>query len=52
MDIASFLVLILTALTMFGIPMLVLNLNRSEDSQIIMSPFDFWAIDMLLNQYF
>lgn len=50
-DIFSFLALILTALAMFGVPMVILNLNRNEETQVIQKVFDLWFIDMLLNQY-
>ena len=34
-DIFSFLALILTALAMFGVPMIILNLNRDETTKVV-----------------
>ena len=36
---------------MFGVPMVMLNLNRVEDNSVVDEPFGFWGINMLLNQY-
>ena len=44
-------ILILTALATFGVPMIILNLNLDADSQVVDEVFDFWLVDMLLNQY-
>ena len=50
-DIRYFILLILLTLAMFGIPMAVMNQNRSEDHAVIPKIFDLWMIDMMLNQY-
>jgi len=50
-DISSFLILLLTALMMFGVPMIMLNLNRSADASVVESTFGPWVFNMFLNQY-
>ena len=50
-DIRAFLILILTALATFGIPMIILNLNLDAESQVVDDVFGFWLVNMLLNQY-
>jgi len=50
-DVSSFLILLVTALMMFGVPMVMLNLNRTADNSIVDDPFGFWGLNMLLNQY-
>ena len=50
-DISDFLILILLALSMFGIPMVILNNNRTEENSLIDNPINFWVFDMLINQY-
>lgn len=35
----------------FGMPMLILSLNNAQDKQIIEKVFDFWIIDLVINQY-
>jgi hypothetical protein len=50
-DVSSFLILLFTALMMFGVPMIMLNLNRTADNSIVDDPFGFWGLNMLLNQY-
>lgn len=50
-DVSSFLILLLTALMMFGVPMIMLNLNRVDQNSIVDDPFGFWVLNMLLNQY-
>ena len=50
-DVSYFLILLLTALMMFGVPMVMLNLNRAEEKSIVDDPFNSWVFDMLLNQY-
>ena len=37
-DVISFLILIITALLMFGMPMIMLNLNSGEDEGIVDDP--------------
>ena len=50
-DVGSFLILLFTALLMFGMPMIMLNLNSFGDNKIVDDPFDYIALNMLLNQY-
>ena len=50
-DIRAFLILILTALATFGIPMIILNLKLDAESQVVDEVFGFWLVNMLLNQY-
>ena len=51
-DIRAFLILIVTSLMLFGVPMVMLNLNRADDEQVIEPTFGHWLPDMFLNQYF
>ena len=50
-DIGSFLILLVVALMMFGVPMIMLNLNREPDAQIVDPIFNSWMLNLLLNQY-
>ena len=50
-DVSYFLILLVTTLMMFGVPMVVLNLNRVEENSIVEDSFNIWVFDMLLNQY-
>ena len=51
-DLKWFLVLLGVAFLMFGLPMSMLSLNRSdEDSRLIQERFEFWFIDLIYNQY-
>ena len=51
--ISHFLILLVIALSMFGIPLVILNQNRKDedDKAIIESLVNFWVFDMLVNQY-
>ena len=51
--IAAFLLLMLISLMTFGIPMVMLNMNRliNGDEQVIKSISNFWVPNMLINQY-
>ena len=51
-DVQAFLVLIVASLTWSGLPMVMLNLNRDENHEILDGTFGHWIPDMLLNQYF
>ena len=53
-DITAFLLILVITLLTFGIPMHLLNLNRSEelDNTIIDEVSPFWGLNVLLNQYF
>ena len=48
-DILPFMILILTTLATFGVPMIILNLDAK--SQVVDDVFGFWLVNMLLNQY-
>ena len=50
-DIFAFLILIVMSLLMFGFPMIMLNINRSEENLVVDETFSFWLPNMLLNQY-
>ena len=50
-DIRSFIILIIASLMLFGIPMVMIDLNRTEADEIIEPTFNIWFIDMFLNQY-
>ena len=50
-DIRAFMILILTALATFGIPMIILNLSLDSESQVVDDVFGIWIVNMLLNQY-
>ena len=52
-DITAFMIILAVALLMFGVPMIMLNLNRSkeEDNLVIAEAFGHWSVDMLVNQY-
>ena len=50
-DVKAFLILLVTTLMVFGVPMIMLNMNRSPDVAIVDAPFGFWVINMFLNQY-
>ena len=39
------------ALIAFGLPLVILDLNRDKDSVLIPSTYGFWLIDVLINQY-
>ena len=49
----SFMILFFVALLMFGIPISMLNLGRTdaEDSTLVSPFFNFWLADALMNQY-
>ena len=50
-DIKAFLILLMTTLMMFGIPMVMLYLNRTDDNALVDATFGFWGFNLLLNQY-
>ncbi len=50
-NIKYFITLIFVSLIMFGIPMVILNNSRGQDNLVLEGPFDFWILNMLLNQY-
>lgn len=51
-DISSFMILLIASLMMFGMPLVMLNLNRTSDNDIVSTNFGFWMLDLLANQYF
>jgi len=50
-DIAAFLLLLLMSLVLFGVPMIILNMNRSEDQLVVDEIFGSWIQNMFINQY-
>lgn len=50
-DIKDFMILIVVSLLMFGLPMTILNGNRTDQDSIQDSPIGFWIIDMIIGQY-
>ena len=52
-DISAFMILLAVALLMFGVPLIMLNLNRSKEDEnlVIAEAFGHWSVDMLVNQY-
>ena len=46
-----FMILFTVALVGFGLPMSMLDMNRSEDTHLIIPIFGWWFIDALYNQY-
>ena len=50
-DLSSFLILLVTTMMMFGTPIIMLNLNRTDDNKVVDEIFGFWGLDILLNQY-
>ena len=50
-DIKAFLIILLTSLTWFGLPLVMLNLNRSSDNAVLDNTFNHWVPNMFLNQY-
>ena len=50
-DTRVFIILIIFALMMFGIPLSILNSNRTDEDEIVESQIGLWVFDMLLNQY-
>ena len=53
-DITAFMLILAIALLTFGVPMHLLNLNRSDalENTIIDEVSPFWGLNVLLNQYF
>lgn len=52
-DMRAFLILLLIAILMFGVPLIMLNMNRSEEDEnlIIGDSFGYWGLDMIVSQY-
>ena len=50
-DVSPFLIILLTALIMFGVPIMMLDASSSSDKRLIEDAFKFWPLDMIYNQY-
>ena len=50
MDTRVFMILIFVAMSMFGIPLIILNENRGKENAINETPIDLWFFDMLIGQ--
>ena len=50
-DIGYFILLLIIALLMFGVPVLMLDMNSAEDAELIDDNFHFWLVDLMFNQY-
>lgn len=48
-DIKYFLVLLVTTLMMFGIPLLMLDGNSAAGGELIEGAFNFWLLDLMYN---
>ena len=47
-DIRHFMILVVFSLMMFGVPLVVLDLSRSEATTIVEAPFNMWFVDMMV----
>ena len=50
-DITDFLIIFVVALITFGLPLNMLDLNRSDAKPLIEPVFGFWLVDTISNQY-
>mmetsp|Transcript_10185 Transcript_10185/g.13817 ORF Transcript_10185/g.13817 Transcript_10185/m.13817 type:complete len:252 (-) Transcript_10185:385-1140(-) len=50
-DIRWFLLLLLVALLIFGLPMSMLSLNRDKEQALVNENFFWWGFDLIYNQY-
>ena len=50
-DISAFFLLLIISLLMFGIPMIMLNISRTEELALVDQKFSNWIPNMLINQY-
>ena len=50
-DIKYFMLLLIISLLMFGVPVLMLDMNSAEGSEMIDDNFHFWLFDLMFNQY-
>lgn len=50
-DIKAFMILLFVALSTFGVPMIILDFNRTADDGNVDGIFGFWVFNMLINQY-
>lgn len=47
-DIRAFIILVFVSLLLFGVPLTMLNLNRTEDTQVVEPVFGHWFLNMIL----
>ena len=47
-DSASFIIILIANLMLFGVPMSIIDLNRSEENDIIQGDFGNWVTDVLI----
>ena len=50
-DIKYFILLLLTTLVMFGVPVVMLDASSSEDKDLMEKVFNFWLFDLFYTQY-
>ena len=50
-DIFAFVLILMLSLSIFGVPMIILNMNRTSDTLVIDGGFSIWPINMFINQY-
>ena len=50
-DIKYFILLLLTTLVMFGVPVVMLDASSSEDKDLMEKVFNFWLLDLFYTQY-
>ena len=50
-DVSPFLGLLLTALMMFGVPIVMLDASSSSDKRLIEDAFNSWPLNLIYNQY-
>ena len=50
-DIRYFILLLMTTLIMFGVPLIMLDGNSPTGKEIVDSNFGFWIVDLVYNQY-
>ena len=50
-DVTAFMLIVLCALLMFGLPLAMLNLNRVSEEAIVHRRIGWWWLDLLLMQY-
>ena len=48
-DITGFLIIFIIALLICGIPLTILDMNRSEGKELISDVFGFWLLDAIYN---
>lgn len=48
-DIKAFMILLVIAMLMFGLPMMMLSLNTDPDKELVESTFSLWPVNVLYN---